>query len=101
MITLAFFVRLQAQPGKEAAVEEFLRAGLAMANNESTTPIWFALKLSPSTFAIFDAFHDEAGRQRHINGPIAAALKAKWSELFVGELAIESIDVLGLKNQAA
>lgn len=101
MITRALFLRVQAQPGKEAAVEKFLQAGLTMANDEPTTPIWFALKISPATFAIFDAFRDEAGRQHHLNGPIAAALKANWDELFVGPLNIEPIDVLGLKNEAA
>jgi quinol monooxygenase YgiN len=101
MITLALFARLEARPGKEAEVEKFLAAGLAMANDEPTTPIWFALKTSPNSYAIFDAFHDEAGRQRHLTGPIAQALKAKWHELFVGELKIEPIEVLGLKNKAA
>jgi len=99
MITLALFVRLEAQPGKVAEAEAFLRAALAMANDETTTPIWFALKLSPTTFGVFDAFHDEAGRQRHLNGPIAQALMAKGPELFVMPLNIEPIEVLGLKNK--
>ena len=101
MINLALFARLEARPGKEADVEKFLAAGLAMANDEPTTPIWFALKTSPRSYAIFDAFHDESGRQRHLNGPIAQALQAKWHELFAGELKIEPIEVLGLKNKAA
>lgn len=100
MITLALFVRLEAQPGQAAAAEQFLHAALAMANDEATTPIWFALKLSPTTFGVFDAFHDEAGRQKHLAGPIAQALMTKGPELFVGPLKIESIEVLGLKNAA-
>jgi len=100
MITLALFVRLEAQPGKAAEAEAFLRAALTMANDEATTPIWFALKLSPTTFGVFDAFHDEAGRQKHLTGPIAQALMARGPELFVGPLNIESIEVLGLKNKA-
>ena len=99
MITLALFARLEAIPGKAAEADAFLRAALAMANDEPTTPIWFALKLSPTTFAVFDAFHDEAGRQRHLSGPIAQALMAKGPELFVGQLNIEPIEVLGLKNE--
>jgi quinol monooxygenase YgiN len=101
MITLALFARLEARPGKEDEVEKFLAAGLAMANEEPTTPIWFALRTSAKTYAIFDAFHDEAGRQRHLSGPIAQALKAKWQELFVGELQIEPIEVLGLKSKVS
>ena len=100
MITLALFVRLEALPGQEAAAEQFLHAALAMANDEATTPIWFALKLSPTTFGVFDAFHDEAGRQRHLSGPIAQALMSKGPELFAFPLNIESVEVLGLKNAA-
>ncbi|WP_019449433.1 hypothetical protein [Cupriavidus sp. BIS7] len=98
MITLALFARLEAKPGKEQAVAEFLQAGLAMANNEATTPIWFALQLGPSTFGIFDAFTDEAGRQAHLNGPIAQALMAKAADLLAIPPSIEPITVLGMKN---
>jgi quinol monooxygenase YgiN len=69
MIKFALFARLEAKPGKEAAVREFLEMGLALANREYTTPIWFALKLSESTFGVFDAFENEAGRQAHLEGP--------------------------------
>jgi quinol monooxygenase YgiN len=76
MPKLALFVRLEAKPGKEADVVKFLETGLALARQERTTPIWFALRLSPSSFGIFDAFHDEAGRKLHLHGPIAQALMA-------------------------
>ncbi len=98
MIKFALFARLEAKPGKEAAVAAFLEQGLAMAREETTTPIWFALRLSPSTFGIFDAFNDEAGRQAHLTGPIAQALMANAAELLAVPPAIEQIEVLGLKN---
>lgn len=101
MITHAIFARLEAKPGKEAAVRDFLATGLELANQESTTPIWFALQLSPSVFAIFDAFHDEAGRQAHLQGPIAQALMANASELLASPPDIQPLDVLGMKNQLA
>ena len=101
MIKLALFARIEAKPGKGAAVADLLSAGLAMAREESTTPIWFALRLSPTTFGVFDAFHDEAGRQAHLAGPIAQALMAKTPELFAGPPSIEPIDVLGVKNSGA
>ena len=72
-----------------------------MARDEPATPIWFALRLSPTTFGVFDAFHDEAGRQGHLTGPIAQALLAKAPELFASPPSIEPIDVLGLKNSGA
>ncbi len=98
MPKLALFVRLEAKPGKEADVAEFLQNGLALARQEPSTPIWFALRLSPSTFGIFDAFYDEAGRERHLSGPIAQALMAAAPELLSRPPTIEPLDVLGLKN---
>lgn len=100
MIKFALFARLEAKPGKEAEVQEFLEAGLAMSRDEKTTPIWFALRLSATTFGIFDAFQDEAGREAHLTGPIAQALMAKAPHLFSSPPSIELIDVLGLKNEA-
>ena len=97
MIKLALFARLEAKPGKEADVAAFLEAGLAMARAETTTPIWFALRLSPTTFGVFDAFHNEDGRQRHLSGPIAQALMAKAPDLLAAAPTIERIDVLGAK----
>jgi quinol monooxygenase YgiN len=97
---LALFARLEAKPGKEQDVADFLHQGLALANQEATTLMWFALRLGPTTFAIFDAFGDEAARQRHLNGPIAQALKAKTPELFAAPPVIEPLDVLGAKLPA-
>ena len=97
MYKFALFVRLEAKAGKENDVAQFLDAGLAMANQEATTPIWFALRLGPTTFGVFDAFTDENGRQAHLNGPIAKALMAKAPDLFSKPPAIEQIEVLGAK----
>ncbi|MES2951352.1 MAG: antibiotic biosynthesis monooxygenase [Pseudomonadota bacterium] len=98
-IQLALFARLEAKPGKEKEVAQFLETGLALANQEASTPIWFALQFSPTSFGVFDAFADEAGRQAHLNGPIAQALMAKAGELLASPPSIEPITVLGLKNQ--
>ena len=98
MVTHALFVRLEAKPGKENDVADFLEQGLQLAMQETTTPLWFALRLGPSTFAIFDAFRDEAGRQAHLTGPIAKALMAKAPDLLASPPAIEKIDVLGAKT---
>ncbi len=97
MVRVALFVRLKAKPGKEADVARFLESGLALANQEATTPIWFALQLGPATFGIFDAFADDAGRKAHLAGPIAAALMAKAPELLAEPPQIEHVDVLGAK----
>ncbi len=97
MVNVALFVRLEAKPGKEAEVEGFLRGGLAVVQQEPATTAWFALRLGPSTFGIFDAFPDESGRQAHLSGQVAAALMAKASELFSQPPVIEKADVLAVK----
>ena len=97
MVSVALWVRLEAKPGKEAAVEAFLKGGLALANQEPATTAWFALKIGPSTFGIFDAFPDNTGRNAHLNGPIAAALMANASALLSSPPSIEKVDVLAAK----
>ena len=97
MLKLSLFVRLEAKPGKEDEVADFLQQGLQLANQEATTPLWFALRLGPTTFAIFDAFENEAGRQTHLNGPIAKALMDNASRLLATPPVIERVEVLGAK----
>src|SRR5262245_29444172 len=97
MLTLSLFARLEAKPGKAEEVAAFLMQGLQLANQETTTPLWFALRLGPTTFAIFDAFTDEPGRQAHLNGPIAKALMAKAPDLLATPPVFERADVLGAK----
>jgi len=97
MPMLSLLVRLEAKPGKETEVVDFLKQGLQLARQEGTTPVWFALRLGPSTFGVFDAFEDEAGRQAHLNGPIAQALMAKAPELLKTPPVIERVEILGAK----
>jgi quinol monooxygenase YgiN len=97
MLTKSLFARLEAKPGKEAELAAFLKQGLQLAQDEVTTPVWFALRLGPSTFGIFDAFRDEAGRQAHLDGPIAKALMAQAPNLLATPPVIEQLDVIGAK----
>jgi quinol monooxygenase YgiN len=98
MVKLAFFARFEAKPGKEAEVARFLEQARDMAGKEPTTVHWYALRLSHSTFGVFDTFNDEEGRQKHLNGPIGQALMAKAPELFSAPPSIEPVEVLGAKN---
>jgi quinol monooxygenase YgiN len=100
MVTVGLLVRLEAKPGKEADVDAFLKSGLALAEAEPATTSWFAIRMGPSTFGIFDAFPDDGGRQAHLSGPIAAALMAKASELLASPPTIEKVDVLAAKLTA-
>jgi quinol monooxygenase YgiN len=97
VLKFALYVRLEAKPGKEAAVEKFLTGALPLANQEGTTPVWFALRLGPTTFGIFDAFADDAGRDAHLAGPIATALMANAADLLAKAPQIEKVDLLAVK----
>ncbi len=97
MVKAGLLVRLHAKPGKETDVERFLQEGLPLAQQEPATTAWFAIRLGPSTFGIFDVFPNDSGRQAHLSGPIAAALMAKASELLSEPPVIEKADVLAAK----
>src|SRR5262245_58840035 len=96
MTKFALYVPLQAKPGKEKDVADFLRSALPLVNAETGTTSWFAIQEGPSSFAIFDTFDDEAGRDAHLNGKVAAALmeKAKAGDLFAKEAEIFKIEIL-------
>ena len=97
MVTLGIFVRLEAKSGKEEELAAFLRQGLELAQRETTTPVWFALRLGGGSFAIFDAFADETGRQAHLNGAIAKALMAQAPTLLAEPPAIQQFRITGAK----
>jgi quinol monooxygenase YgiN len=97
MVNVGLYVRLEVKPGKEKDVESFLRDGLALVNQEPATTAWFALRIGPTTYGIFDVFPDEAGRKAHLSGKVAAALMAKAPELLVQGPNIEKIDILASK----
>jgi quinol monooxygenase YgiN len=96
-VKVALLVKLEAKPGREEDVEAFLRSALPLVQEEPATVAWFAIRIGPSTFGIVDAFPDEAGRQAHLSGKVAAALMAKAPELFSTAPAIDKVDVLAAK----
>lgn len=95
-VTKSVLVRIEAKPGREREVEDFLTGALPLALEEPATTAWFAIKLGPSTFGIFDAFPDDAGRDAHLNGPIAAALMEHAGDLYDAPV-LEQPDVLASK----
>jgi quinol monooxygenase YgiN len=97
MVSVGLLVRLDAKRGKEAELESFLRSGLALAEAEPETTAWFAIRMGPFAYAIFDAFPAEAGRQAHLSGRVASALMEKAGELLVEPPVIEKVDVLAAK----
>jgi quinol monooxygenase YgiN len=96
MVNVGLFVRLEAAPGREADLADLLRQGLALVQEEPDTLVWYAIQLGPSTFGIFDAFEDDAGRQAHLNGRVAQGLSEN-ADLFAQPPSIEPVDVLASK----
>jgi len=100
-VHVALWVRLEAKPGKEKAVADFLRSGLPLVEQEPATIAWFGIQIGPSLFGIFDAFPNDAGRQAHQAGQVAAALMANAAELLAKAPEIQKIDVPAAKRASS
>ena len=98
MDQFAILAILQARPGKEKEVEDFLKSAQPLALQEPDTTNWFAVRLGPAQFAIFDTFPNAAGRDAHLNGEIARALFAKAEELFAEPPRVEQGALLASKT---
>lgn len=101
MDKLAVLVLLNAKPGKEKDVEQFLELAQPLADGEPGTSTWYALKLGPGRFGIFDTFKDDSGRNAHFNGEIAKALFTKAEDLFSSPPQVEKLDILAAKAPGA
>ena len=97
MVKFALLARLEAKPGKEQEVADFIKSALPLARQEAETISWYALQIGPSTFGIFDTFENEEGRKAHLSGQIAAALMAKAPELLAIDPVIEQVNLLAVK----
>ncbi len=94
MEAIGLLVTLEARAGKEAHAEAFLRSAQPLALKEKGTLKWYAIKIGPGKFGIFDTFANEAGRNAHLTGEIAKALTARASKLFAVPPQVEKVDVL-------
>ena len=101
MDQFAIWAQMEAKPGKESEVEEFLKSAQPMAVAEPGTTTWYALKIGPSKYGIFDTFADGTARDAHLNGQIAKALFAKAKDLFVQEPEIDKPTILAAKAPGA
>jgi quinol monooxygenase YgiN len=97
MVKFGFLVRLEAKPGKEQEVAEFIKSALVLAQNEPLTVKWYGLQIGPSTFGVFDAFETEEARTAHLHGELAAGLMAKAPDLFATAPTIEPVNILAVK----
>src|SRR5258708_29536961 len=99
MSRVAIWAQLEAKPGKEKEVEEFLKSAQPLAEREAGTLSWYAIKMGPGKYGIFDTFADETGRNAHLNGDIAKALFAKAKDLFSKPPDAPKPEILAVKSQ--
>lgn len=97
MNKVGLLATLQARPGKEVDVEQFLLSAGPLVEAETGTTTWFAFKITHATFGIFDTFKNEDGRSAHVKGEVAKALFARAEELFVAHPDISPVDILAEK----
>jgi quinol monooxygenase YgiN len=97
MTTRGLIVTMEAQAGKEQEVERFLTGAQALVEEEPGTVAWFAVRLGPTTFGIFDVFDDDSGREAHLNGRVAEALFGQADSLFASAPSVQKLDVLADK----
>lgn len=96
-LELGLLALLEAKPGKEQEVWDFLNGGREIVANEPETRTWYAFRVSENTFGIFDTFENEAGRQAHLNGAIPAALGVHGPDLLAKDPDIKLIDLIAVK----
>ena len=96
-VRTGLYVRLEAKPGQEEAVAAFLKSALPLVRREPATVTWYAIRLGPNVFGIYDTFPDEQGREAHLAGQVAAALMQKAPELLASPPAIQKLEVLAAK----
>jgi quinol monooxygenase YgiN len=97
MITVGLYVRLEAKPGKESEVDAFLQSARPLVEEEPATKAWFAIRMSDTTFGIFDVFPDDAGREAHLTGKVAQALMEKAGDLLAEPPIVAKLDILSAK----
>ena len=91
-------VAYRPKPGKEKELEDFLKSAQPLAEREPQTISWYAIKMGPDKYGIFDTFADENGRNAHLNGEIAKALFAKAKDLLAKPPEISKPEILAVKS---
>jgi quinol monooxygenase YgiN len=97
MVTVGLLIRIEAKPDKVAEVETMLKSAVDHVRKETATVVWFALRLGPTTFGVFDAFVDEAGRQAHLDANLKTLSGPAAAELFAGSPSVERVDVISAR----
>jgi quinol monooxygenase YgiN len=100
MNTCGLLARFEVVPGKDAEVEAFLQSALPAVRAEGRTTAWFGIRFGRSEYGIFDVFPDDAAREAHLKGAVAAGLMQRSSSLFTQPPQISKLDVIAEKMPA-
>lgn len=92
----AFYIEIEARPGKEAEVETMLRDIRDCVEDEPATGPWYAVRHSETKFAIFETFPNLAGRQAHIDGGGGDIFRdvRRMNAILVRPAHVRKVDVL-------
>ncbi|MEP3889469.1 MAG: antibiotic biosynthesis monooxygenase [Hellea sp.] len=94
---LGFLVTVEAKPGQETNVAQFLASAAELAEKEEGTLTWYAFRIDETHFGIFDTFHSTEARQAHLNGKIAEGLIGQAPQLFAAQPSIKPVEILASK----
>ncbi|ART74553.1 putative quinol monooxygenase [Mycolicibacterium sp. jd] len=93
-IRVGLLVTIEAKPTKGDEVAAFLESAQQLVEQEPATVTWYAIRLGPTSFGIFDTFADDEGRQAHLSGAVAEALGKATPDLLAAAPDIRAVDVL-------
>jgi hypothetical protein len=99
----AFYILIEARPGREDEVVQMLSDIRACVEDEPATGPWYAVRHSATTFAIFEAFPDIAGRQAHVAGGGGDIFRdvQRMNAILAEPAHVQKVDVLFSKQQFA
>lgn len=101
-VTVGLFVPAIAKNDQIDDVQTFLEGAISLVKEEPDTIQWFGVKFTDvddPTFAIFDTFVSEEGRQTHLDGKVAGALFDNADKLFEDTPEVNKANILARKVQ--
>lgn len=92
----AFYIHIEARAGKEDEVVRMLHDIYGCVLDEPATGPWFAVRYSSTTFGIFEAFPNIAGRDAHVAGGGGDIFRdnARMNEILAAPAHVYRLDVL-------
>lgn len=96
----AFYIHIEAEPGKEEEVIGMLHDIFNCVLGEPATGPWFGIRYTQTTFGIFEAFPNIAGRNAHVAGGGGDIFRdvERMNRILVQPAQVYRVDVLFSKK---